>query len=205
MAMAAVLKTAGWKRPVSSSLTTSANILNQSTTVFNTQSYIFFLREWLSNFALSPFTTTVPTETSYISFTFPTVEHYFMYMKAAVFKDWEVAEQILLVPGNRPLEAKHKGRQVRNYDESVWAGIRYQIMLEGNYQKYTQNDDFKLKLMNTGCKILVEANPVDGIWGVALDARDSRITDPCNWKGLNLLGLVLMEVRAMLVAQEETP
>jgi ribA/ribD-fused uncharacterized protein len=54
-------------------------------------------------------------------------------------------------------------------------------------------------LINTGNRIIVEASPVDRIWGVGLAADNPEIIDPNKWNGLNLLGYALMEVRDRLL------
>jgi predicted NAD-dependent protein-ADP-ribosyltransferase YbiA (DUF1768 family) len=46
--------------------------------------------------------------------------------------------------------------------------------------------------------VLVEASPVDAIWGIGLAADDPRASQPAQWPGLNLLGFALMAVRARL-------
>ena len=53
-------------------------------------------------------------------------------------------------------------------------------------------------LLETGERTMVEASPIDRIWGVGLRADDPRIHDRAQWRGLNLLGEALMEVRAIL-------
>jgi hypothetical protein len=45
---------------------------------------------------------------------------------------------------------------------------------------------------------LVEASPIDNIWGVGLAADDPRILDEKNWTGRNLLGKSIMDVRSMI-------
>jgi ribA/ribD-fused uncharacterized protein len=50
-------------------------------------------------------------------------------------------------------------------------------------------------LLETGDKILAYMNPADTIWGTGLDMMDSRIKEPFEWPGENILGFVLMEVR----------
>jgi ribA/ribD-fused uncharacterized protein len=53
------------------------------------------------------------------------------------------------------------------------------------------------------CKcLLVEASPADRVWGIGLDAHSPDAQQPERWKGLNLLGFALMEVRdAMAIGQ----
>ena len=52
-------------------------------------------------------------------------------------------------------------------------------------------------------RVLVEASPVDRIWGIGLAADDVRAQKPGQWRGLNLLGFALMEVRRELAG--DTP
>ncbi len=46
--------------------------------------------------------------------------------------------------------------------------------------------------------MLVEASPVDRVWGIGLAADDERASDPARWRGLNLLGFALMDAREQL-------
>ncbi len=43
--------------------------------------------------------------------------------------------------------------------------------------------------------MLGEASPVDNIWGIGMAKADENIYNPERWKGENLLGFALMEVR----------
>jgi ribA/ribD-fused uncharacterized protein len=51
--------------------------------------------------------------------------------------------------------------------------------------------------------VLVEASPLDRIWGIGLSASDPRAADPEQWLGLNLLGQALMEARSILRERAE--
>ena len=70
--------------------------------------------------------------------------------------------------------------------------------MRGNTAKFAQNPDLEEWLIGTGDVVLVEASPVDTIWGIGLAADDKRALDPRTWRGLNLLGFALMKVRAKL-------
>jgi ribA/ribD-fused uncharacterized protein len=54
-------------------------------------------------------------------------------------------------------------------------------------------------MLATGDQVMVEASPVDRIWGIGLAADDSRARSPAQWQGTNLLGFALMRARGMLV------
>ena len=64
-----------------------------------------------------------------------------------------------------------------------------------------QNETLKTYLLSTVGKILVEASPEDRIWGIGMKAGDPGIEDPNNWKGQNLLGYAIMEVRDLIVGK----
>ena len=116
-----------------------------------------------------------------------------MAKKAELFKDDEVLEKIIQC--NSPAEAKKLGREVKNYDDKLWLENRYEIVKQGNFYKFSQNLDLKNFLLNTKDRVLVEASPVDPIWGIGMAEDHKDVLNPEKWKGLNLLGFALMEVR----------
>jgi len=129
----------------------------------------------------------------YKGFTFSTAEQWMMFNKAMLFNDKSIAKEILETKD--PKKQKALGRKVKNFDECVWDRHKLKIVIKGNYLKFSQNKDLKDKLMATGDKKLVEGSPYDAVWGVSLKFDDPRILDEKNWKGQNLLGIALMEVR----------
>jgi predicted NAD-dependent protein-ADP-ribosyltransferase YbiA (DUF1768 family) len=46
--------------------------------------------------------------------------------------------------------------------------------------------------------MLVEASPRDCIWAIGMGASNPNARDPARWRGANLLGFALMEVRERL-------
>jgi ribA/ribD-fused uncharacterized protein len=124
---------------------------------------------------------------------FPTAEHFMMARKAALFEDWPTRAQVLGAPN--PGAAKAFGREVRGFDEAVWRQHRFAIVCAANEAKFTQNPELRDFLIKTGSRVLVEASPVDRVWGIGLAQDDERASDPNLWQGLNLLGFALMHVR----------
>ena len=125
-----------------------------------------------------------------------TAEHYMMAQKAKFFGDMAVFEQI--IHSSHPKLAKKLGRKVANFDEKMWNEHRFDIVVKGNLAKFSQHDELKAFLLATGNRVLVEASPVDKIWGVGLAKDDENIANPLNWNGLNLLGFALMVIRDSL-------
>ncbi|MEL6720429.1 MAG: NADAR family protein [Bacteroidota bacterium] len=132
----------------------------------------------------------------YKDIVFPTAEHWMMAEKALLFEDQIIYEQILV--SKTAAEAKKLGRQVRNFEQTIWEEHRTKIVIQGNYLKFRQHQDLWAFLDNTKSRVLVEASPVDRIWGIGRAANSNNIENPETWKGLNLLGYVLMEVRDRL-------
>jgi len=131
---------------------------------------------------------------------YPTAEHFMMAAKARLFGDQENEEKV--IKSSHPKQAKELGRKVRGFDEATWIRERYRLVVEGNFAKFSQNPELKEFLLGTGKRILVEASPYDRIWGIGLVADHPDAEKPAAWKGLNLLGFALMEVRATLQSAE---
>jgi ribA/ribD-fused uncharacterized protein len=125
-----------------------------------------------------------------------TAEHYMMARKARLFGDDEALARIL--SAEHPAEAKAIGRGVRGFDGDTWEKHRFEIVVAGSVAKFRANPDMGAFLRGTGERVLVEASPLDRIWGIGLGAADERAASPAEWLGENLLGFALMEARAHL-------
>ena len=132
--------------------------------------------------------------------TYPTAEHYMMAQKAKLFGDMDTFNQI--IHAKHPKQAKDLGRKVANFDEKIWNEKRFDIVVQGSIAKFSQNPALKDFLLNTGGRILVEASPVDKIWGIGMAQDDDHIDNPLKWQGLNLLGFSLMVVRDRLLMEK---
>lgn len=142
---------------------------------------------------------------------YETAEHFMMAQKALLFDNKDIFEQI--IADSNPARVKVLGRQVTGFDEDKWAQKRFDIVLQGNVAKFSQNPALKEFLLR-GCLatipeehrdkhiIFVEASPFDKIWGIGLAESDVRAHNPLQWMGKNLLGFVLTRVRQILLAEE---
>ena len=124
---------------------------------------------------------------------YATAEHFMMAEKAALFEDGDARTRIL--QASSPGAVKALGRGIRNFDETVWVANRFEIVVRANVAKFDQHPELGEFLRQTGSRVLVEASPVDRIWGIGLAQGDERASDPNRWNGLNLLGFALMQAR----------
>ncbi|MYQ30516.1 DUF1768 domain-containing protein [Streptomyces sp. SID4956] len=127
---------------------------------------------------------------------YATAEHWMMAAKARLFADAE-GERRVLAAGH-PSEAKKAGRLVRGFDDEVWRRERFGIVVEGSVHKFAAHGELRSFLLDTGERVLVEASPVDRVWGIGLAADAEGANDPVRWRGPNLLGFALMEARGRL-------
>ena len=127
------------------------------------------------------------------SITYKTAEHWMMAHKALLFGDTRIFEQIIQC--NKPGEAKELGRSVMGYNDETWNENKFEIVTKGNIHKFNQHPKLADFLLKTDNRILVEASPLDNIWGIGLSQDDKDIDNVYAWRGENLLGFALMRAR----------
>lgn len=130
-------------------------------------------------------------------------EQFFMACKARCFDDYDSYREIRIA--TTPEQAKKIGRKVKGFTDSIWDRVKYQLMFDGVYAKFSQNEDLKAFLLSPEFegKDFVEGSPFDSVWGVKIDYRNPDIDNEENWQGQNLLGKVLGEVRDRLKNEKE--
>ncbi len=127
--------------------------------------------------------------------TYDTAERYMMAQKAKYFNDIDVFHQIM--SAETAAECKILGKKVKNFVEDKWDEVKGAIIFNANIAKFSQNKVLRKYLLATKDTVLAEASPFDRVYGIGMLAdSDARIWS--NWKGQNLLGFVLMEVRDYL-------
>jgi ribA/ribD-fused uncharacterized protein len=144
---------------------------------------------FLSNFQLSPIEMECPwwTHDGEVH-VFASVEHYYQACKAALEEDY-----FKIKYAATPLEAKQLGSKVQM--NGMWEHYSHGrfmhkecVMLDGLYAKFEQHADLREKLLATGNRPLYEYAPWgDTYWGVDKE-----------FNGRNMLGVMLMQVRAVL-------
>lgn len=142
---------------------------------------------YLSNWYSSPFTVE--------GIKFSCSEQYFMFMKARHFGDHDIAQRILLEFS--AVQMKELGKKVRGFNTAEWDRVKTTYMYQGCLEKFKANRDLARRLVATGDAILAEASPYDIVWGIGLNV--SQATAGVSWRGQNLLGKILMEVRKDII------
>ncbi|KAL8846226.1 MAG: hypothetical protein Q9221_008671 [Calogaya cf. arnoldii] len=149
-----------------------------SATISSTGGPIYFFRAhehpygFLSQWFDAPFTTPSPDPDAE-PITFSTTEQYMMYQKAILFKDAEVADQIMLAV--TPKEHKSLGRKVKNVDGDVWGAQRERIVEEGNWNKFCSSkkgSKWRDMLLQTGDRELVEVGKASSLSIHVIDHSD---------------------------------
>lgn len=153
-----------------------------------TDKYVLFWNGIYSNW--------YPCTFVYKGITFNCSEQAMMWEKAMTFGDEHHAKVILST--DDPQVQKKAGRLIENYDNEKWEEVRYQLVVDILVQKFEQNEVLLDELISTGNKILVEASPYDVIWGIGLGEQDPKALNESAWRGQNLLGKAVMDVRKLL-------
>ncbi|KAH9261014.1 hypothetical protein BASA81_000718 [Batrachochytrium salamandrivorans] len=135
-----------------------------------------------------PFSNWTPSTFTVNNVTYTCAEQFMMAAKARLFGDLDSERKIMAT--SDPKQHKDLGRLVRGFDERVWNQHRVDIVVQALRAKFGQNSAFKEYLVGTESKTLVEASPFAPDNPKALDRKQ--------WRGLNLLGEALMQVRSEL-------
>jgi ribA/ribD-fused uncharacterized protein len=129
---------------------------------------------------------------------YPTMEHFHQAAKARLFGDTDARDAVLATP--YASMAKQIGSRIRGFDEHEWRRQQYDVLVAGNHAKFSTLGAPGAFLASTGSKIIVYASPADRVLGLGLPPRHHAVGIPGEWRGPNLLGFALMEVRDRLAA-----
>jgi ribA/ribD-fused uncharacterized protein len=158
-----------------------------------TERFTFFWHGPFSQWHRSPF------ERNGVAYV--TAEQYMMAGKARLFEDPEALAAILATES--PREQKALGRRVRNFDGAVWDAHARDIVYDGNEAKFAADPALLNTLFATAGTTIVEASPVDRIWGIGLSADNPAAADRRTWRGRNWLGETLTRLRDDLMRKRD--
>lgn len=118
---------------------------------------------------------------------YKTVEHFYQSKK---FLDLKLQNKV--IGAETPKEASNIGRDKNNKLRDNWFKMKQDIMLEGVLEKFRQNKDILIKLLNTGNEEIVENTVDEYYWGCGK-----------NKSGENNFGKILVRAREILKKEEQ--
>jgi len=128
------------------------------------------------------FTNFSPHPVKYKGNIYPTSEHLYQAFKF-MNKYPEIAEHVRTC-GNQPRSAFNEAHRYQKQVRPDWERVHVEMMSLAIKLKFTQHEDLRQLLLNTGNVMLVEDSPYDYFWGVG-----------ANNSGQNQLGKALMRLR----------
>ena len=134
---------------------------------------------------------------------FDGAEQFMMASKAKCFKDEDSYEKIMATPN--PNEQKALGRKVKNFNDTDWFEVAFDVVVLANFNKFMQNEDLLVWLIETydTHERFVEASPYDVVWGIGMGADDPRALDETQWQGQNLLGKAIDAAHELITNTSE--
>ena len=133
---------------------------------------------------------------------FNCVEQYYVATKAKFGRDWKLRFEVM--QETDPARMKRMGRYVKNFCADSWDRQKVSVMIVALNAKYRQNPDLRVLLLQTAPQRLVEASPYDGFWGALMAKDDVDIGCPEKWRGKNILGGLLMDLRMQLLSEDRS-
>jgi ribA/ribD-fused uncharacterized protein len=127
---------------------------------------------WLSNFSAHSIRID--------NVTWPSVEHYYQAQK---YEDPAVIKRIREAP--TPLHARKAGQDSSLRARRDWDDAKTAVMKKALTAKFTQHPSLRRRLLDTAAEMLIHESSSDTFWGSGPDDQ-----------GRNMLGVLLMEVRA---------
>jgi ribA/ribD-fused uncharacterized protein len=130
---------------------------------------------------------------------YKSAEHAYQGIKAKTFGDEEAFEKILKTKSAQ--SAKAAGKKVKDFKDETWKEKKDEVMKTVLRAKFTQNLELRKKLLDSGDKVIANADSRDKYWGIGTSVNTTMAKDPAKWKGENKLGKMLEELRTTIKAE----
>lgn len=128
---------------------------------------------------------------------YKTLEQGYQHQKCIINNDTEMAQRIL--SSDDPAHARSLGHRARLQDTALWDQAKEDVMMKLLHAKFTQHDDFKAELLESGTRDIVEANSRDNYWASGLPFTNPKNLQN-NFSGKNRLGKLLCILRTQLLS-----
>ena len=124
---------------------------------------------------------------------YSSVEQYLSYRKAILFDERGLADQCLQT--NDPKTQKHKVSKLKKYNFEAWNKHAAEILQPVLMSKFSQNEHLTASLLATGSTEIAEASAYDSLFGIGLSLNSPDAVVKAKWKGSNIQGAALTQVR----------
>lgn len=141
-----------------------------------------------------------------------TIEQALAAEKARLFLDDELRTRIMKTRAPRSMRTMASGLLMKPASQTggmmqiqphEWEGrIREDILTKATYAKFKQHTELRDKLLATGGAVLGLCDTREKQDGTGIALTDPTAVNPMSWKGGNLYGRVLMEIRSRLREEE---
>lgn len=125
---------------------------------------------------------------------FVNTQQYLHYCRFSNFGATEYAKGILEVT-DREVMVSYSLQKVEGFRKSMWDATKYEILKRGTRAKFEQNHDFLKRLIESDNMILAASSAADVSWANGVATNDPECGNVKYWRGQNLLGKILMELR----------
>ncbi|PAV62753.1 hypothetical protein WR25_22979 [Diploscapter pachys] len=142
-----------------------------------------------------------PAKFTLVNHDYHCTEQYYQFMKVHTNERKDLDQKIL--EESDPKIIKKIADEIEVPDLERWSKLCWKVMLKCNLEKYMTHQNLRVQLFRTLGATLVEASPTDDYWGVGMSIDDPDLANKSTWKGHNMMGQVLMEIRDYLVGLPE--
>ena len=149
-------------------------------------------------FLYCPLVNNFPTPFDVDNITYECSYQHYEAGKALHFSDYKLWHDI--VAGMlTSREISQRSRHVDGFNTDEWDKVAAEYMRISLEYKFQRNEQAREFIKNTGNLRLVYANGDQPFWGTGLEFQDSRNDDPSQWKGMNMIGLLLENTRDSVI------
>lgn len=120
---------------------------------------------------------------------------------AKTFNDDEGFRKI--IDTHTPAEVSYSYENVKNVTPDEWANATKRLLNDILVAKFRQYPALLNRLLETGDAVLAYYQPKDTLLGIGISTDDVHAKNPVHWKGQNIVGSILMDIRGALRKEVE--
>jgi len=121
--------------------------------------------------------------------------------QAKTFGDDEGFRKVM--DAQTPAEVSYSREETKEATEEEWAMATKKKLYVIQEAKFRQYPELQSRLLATGESVLAAYLPKDNLMGIGISTDDVRAKNPIHWRGQNVLGTILMELRELFRVEQE--